>query len=53
MAADIANLKAALAVAGIAEGFMTAVAPGTAYRFGNAYYQDDMEFLYDCAEQPR
>ena len=32
---------------------MTAVAPGTAYRFGNAYYQDDMEFLYDCAEALR
>jgi 5-methyltetrahydropteroyltriglutamate--homocysteine methyltransferase len=53
VAADIANFKAALAAAGIAEGFMTAVAPGTAYRFGNAYYQDDMEFLYDCAEALR
>jgi 5-methyltetrahydropteroyltriglutamate--homocysteine methyltransferase len=53
VAADIANFKAAFAAAGIAEGFMTAVAPGTAYRFGNAYYQDDMEFLYDCAEALR
>ena len=53
VAADIANFKAALAAAGIAEGFMTAVAPGTAYRFGNAHYQDDMEFLYDCAEALR
>jgi 5-methyltetrahydropteroyltriglutamate--homocysteine methyltransferase len=53
VAADIANFKAALATAGIAEGFMTAVAPGTAYRFGNAYYEDDREFLYDCAEAMR
>jgi 5-methyltetrahydropteroyltriglutamate--homocysteine methyltransferase len=52
-AADIANFKAALAAAGIAEGFMSAVAPGTAYRFGNTYYQDDTEFLYDCAEAMR
>ncbi len=53
LATDIANFKQALAAAGIAEGFMTAVAPGTAYRFGNAHYQDDMEFLYDCAEAMR
>ncbi|HEV2098733.1 MAG TPA: cobalamin-independent methionine synthase II family protein [Stellaceae bacterium] len=53
VAADIAHFKQALAAAGIAEGFMTAVAPGTAYRFGNAHYQDDMEFLYDCAEALR
>ena len=51
--ADIANFKAALVAAGIAEGFMTAVAPGTAYRIGNAYYEDDEEFLYDCAEAMR
>jgi 5-methyltetrahydropteroyltriglutamate--homocysteine methyltransferase len=53
VAADIANFKAALAAAGISEGFMTAVAPGTAYRIGNVYYQDDEEFLYDCAEAMR
>jgi 5-methyltetrahydropteroyltriglutamate--homocysteine methyltransferase len=53
VAADIANFKAALAAAGIAEGFMTAVAPGTAYRIGNVHYQDDEEFLYDCAEAMR
>ena len=53
VAIDIANFKAALAAAGIDEGFMTAVAPGTAYRFGNVYYQKDEEFLYDCAEAMR
>jgi 5-methyltetrahydropteroyltriglutamate--homocysteine methyltransferase len=53
LAADIANFTAALAAAGVAEGFMTAVAPGTAYRIGNVFYQDDEEFLYDCAEAMR
>ncbi|HUC71251.1 MAG TPA: cobalamin-independent methionine synthase II family protein [Stellaceae bacterium] len=53
VAADIANFKAALAAAGLTEGFMTAVAPGTAYRFGNVFYKDDAEFLYDCAEAMR
>src|ERR1700730_12039609 len=51
--ADIANFKSALAAAGIAEGFMTAVAPGSAYRIPNTYYQSDEEFLYDCAEAMR
>jgi 5-methyltetrahydropteroyltriglutamate--homocysteine methyltransferase len=51
--ADIANLQAALAAAGVEEGFMTAVAPGSAYRIGNAYYQSDEEFLYACAEAMR
>src|SRR5260370_931786 len=51
--ADIANLKAALNAAGVAEGFITAVAPGSAYRIGNNYYQSDEEFLYACAEAMR
>ncbi|HTV88347.1 MAG TPA: cobalamin-independent methionine synthase II family protein [Stellaceae bacterium] len=51
--ADIANLKAALAATGVAEGFMTAVAPGSAYRIGNAYYNSDEEFLAACAEAMR
>jgi 5-methyltetrahydropteroyltriglutamate--homocysteine methyltransferase len=51
--ADIANLKAALAAAGIEEGFMTSVAPGSAYRIGNAHYASDEEFLGACAEAMR
>src|SRR5207244_9926869 len=35
IAADIARFKAALAAAGVKEGFMTAVAPGSASRIGN------------------
>ena len=51
--ADIANLKAALAASQTEEGFMTAVAPGSAYRIGNRHYQSDEEFLYACAEVMR
>src|SRR5437660_2508676 len=51
--ADIANLTAALSAAGVAEGFITAVAPGSAYRIGNSHYQSDEEFLYACAEVMR
>jgi 5-methyltetrahydropteroyltriglutamate--homocysteine methyltransferase len=51
--ADIANFKAALAAAGVEEGFMTAVAPGSCARIGNAYYKTEEEFLYACAEAMR
>ena len=51
--ADITNLKAALAAAGVEEGFMTAVAPGSAYRIPNTYYERDEDFLYACAEAMR
>jgi 5-methyltetrahydropteroyltriglutamate--homocysteine methyltransferase len=50
---DIANLKAALAAAGVAEGFMTAVAPASCARIGNTHYKSDEEFLYACAEAMR
>jgi 5-methyltetrahydropteroyltriglutamate--homocysteine methyltransferase len=53
IAADIANFKAALAAAGVVEGFMTSVAPGSAYRIPNAYYKTDEEFLYACADAMR
>jgi 5-methyltetrahydropteroyltriglutamate--homocysteine methyltransferase len=53
IAADIANFKTALAAAGVEEGFMTAVAPGSAYRIPNSYYQSDEEFLYAWAEALR
>ena len=50
---DIAHLQTALRTARIEEGFMTAVAPGSAYRIGNRYYKSDEEFLYACAEAMR
>jgi len=51
--ADIANFQAGLKSAGLEEGFMTAVAPGSAYRIPNTYYKSDEEFLYACAEAMR
>jgi 5-methyltetrahydropteroyltriglutamate--homocysteine methyltransferase len=51
--ADIANFKAAMQAAGVAEGFMTAVAPGSCSRIGNRYYKTEEEFLYACAEAMR
>jgi 5-methyltetrahydropteroyltriglutamate--homocysteine methyltransferase len=50
IAADIDNFKAALAANGIAEGFMTSVAPGSASRIGNTYYKTEDEFLFACAD---
>ena len=53
IAADIANFKAAMQAAGIAEGFMTSVAPGSASRIGNEYYKTEEELLYACADAMR
>ena len=50
---DIANFKAALQAAGVEEGFMTAVAPGSASRIGNSYYKTEEELLYACADAMR
>jgi 5-methyltetrahydropteroyltriglutamate--homocysteine methyltransferase len=51
--ADIANFKAALEAQGIEEGFMTAIAPGSAARVGNEHYQTEEEFIYACADALR
>ncbi len=51
--ADIANFKAALQAAEVVEGFMSAVAPGSAARIGNRYYKTEEELLYACAEAMR
>jgi 5-methyltetrahydropteroyltriglutamate--homocysteine methyltransferase len=50
---DIANFKAALQTAGIEEGFMTSIAPGSAARIANRHYKTDEEFLYVCADAMR
>jgi len=49
---DIANVKAALDAAGVKEGFMNALAPGSA-RFANEYYESDEEMLFACADALR
>jgi 5-methyltetrahydropteroyltriglutamate--homocysteine methyltransferase len=50
---DIANFKAALAASGIEEGFMSAVAPGSASRIANEYYKSDEGLLFACADAMR
>jgi len=50
IAADIRRFKAALAAAGLEEGFMTAIAPASASRIGNMYYKTEEELLYACAD---
>jgi len=50
---DIANFKAALEAAGVGEGFMTSIAPGSTTRMGNAYYKTDEEFLFAAADAMR
>lgn len=51
--ADIAHFKAALQANGLADGFMTAIGPGSASRLGNAYYKTDEEFMFACADALR
>jgi 5-methyltetrahydropteroyltriglutamate--homocysteine methyltransferase len=53
IAADIAHFKAAMAAAGVGEGFMSSVAPGSASRIGNEYYKTEEELLYACADAMR
>ena len=50
---DIAHFKAALAAEGLDTGFLNAVAPGSASRFGNEYYDSDEALIYACADALR
>jgi 5-methyltetrahydropteroyltriglutamate--homocysteine methyltransferase len=50
---DIANMKAAMEAAGVEEAYMNAVAPGSCARFGNEYYDNDVDLMYACAEAMR
>ena len=53
LAADIANLKTALAAAGADEGFMCAIGPGSFARGENLYYESEEEFVFAAAEAMR
>jgi 5-methyltetrahydropteroyltriglutamate--homocysteine methyltransferase len=53
IAADIANLTAALTAAGVEEGFMTSIAPGSASRIANRYYKTEEELVFACADALR
>lgn len=48
VARDIANLKAAMEEVGVNDGFMTAIAPGSAARVANAFYESEDEFMAAC-----
>ena len=50
---DIAHFKAALQAAGVEEGFMTSIAPGSASRIGNEHYPSEEAFVYACADAMR
>jgi 5-methyltetrahydropteroyltriglutamate--homocysteine methyltransferase len=51
--ATIANFKAALAAAGLADGFLNSVGPASCARFANEHYDYDEELLYACADAMR
>jgi 5-methyltetrahydropteroyltriglutamate--homocysteine methyltransferase len=51
--ADIANLKTAMAAAGIEEGFMTSVAPASFARSEDLHYKSEEEFVVAAAEAMR
>src|SRR5699024_5138580 len=50
IAADIANLRAALERTGAEEGFITALSPGSASRITNRHYASEEEFVYAWAD---
>ncbi len=51
--ADIDHLKSALAKAGIEEGFMTSVGPGSFARGEDLHYKTEEEFVFASAEAMR
>ena len=53
LAADIASFRKALDAAGLDEGFMTSIAPGSCSRIGNEHYDSHDEFLFACADAMR
>jgi 5-methyltetrahydropteroyltriglutamate--homocysteine methyltransferase len=53
IAADIANLRKALAAAGAEEGFMCAIGPGSFARGEDLYYKTEEEFVFAAAEAMR
>ncbi|MCQ1948451.1 cobalamin-independent methionine synthase II family protein [Arthrobacter sp. zg-Y859] len=53
VASDIANLKSGLAAAGLSEGFLASLSPGSCSRIANEYYATEEEFIYACADAMR
>jgi len=53
IAADIANLKKAMAAAGADEGFMCSIGPGSFARGEDLYYKTEEEFVFAAADAMR
>src|SRR5215472_4312643 len=53
VARDIADMKAAMAAAGVSDGFLNSVAPASCARFGNEYYDSDEEMIWAAADAMR
>ncbi|MDQ0692633.1 methionine synthase II (cobalamin-independent) [Arthrobacter sp. W4I7] len=53
VASDVKNLKSGLAAAGLSEGFVASLSPGSCARVANEYYKTDEELLYACADAMR
>jgi 5-methyltetrahydropteroyltriglutamate--homocysteine methyltransferase len=53
VASDVENLKKGLAAAGLEEGFVAALSPGSCARMANDYYKTDEELVYACADAMR
>lgn len=53
IAADIANLKAAMAATNVEEGFMCSVAPGSFARGEDLHYKTEEEFVFAAADAMR
>jgi 5-methyltetrahydropteroyltriglutamate--homocysteine methyltransferase len=53
IAADIANLKKAMAASGVDEAFICSVSPGSFARGEDLYYESEEEFVFASAEAMR
>ncbi len=53
IAADIVNLKRAMAAAGVEEGFMCSVGPGSFARGEDLHYKTEEEFVFAAADAMR
>jgi 5-methyltetrahydropteroyltriglutamate--homocysteine methyltransferase len=53
IAQDTTNLRRALDAAGVTDGFITSIAPGSAMRIGNDHYRTDEELVYAWADVMR
>lgn len=53
LAADIANLKSAMSAAGVEDGFMCSVGPGSFARGEDLYYKTEEDFVFASAEAMR